>query len=244
MSQTTTQYIHGHHESVLRSHTWRTAKNSAAYMLDYINPSMYILDVGCGPGTITADFAAAAAALVPQGKVLGLEHAPDILQQARSTASKRALENTEFAVGNVHALEYHDGTFDIVHAHQALREMRHYSSIIWFPEVEGLQQWKNHYVHVARSVGGEPDAGRQMHAWARKAGFSKSNVKAMASTWCYNTPEEKTWWSEMWADRITALTGGHADEEELTNISKAWREWGAREDGWFTMICGELVCCV
>ena len=26
-------YTHGHHESVLRSHRWRTAENSAAYLL-------------------------------------------------------------------------------------------------------------------------------------------------------------------------------------------------------------------
>ncbi|MEU7161670.1 class I SAM-dependent methyltransferase, partial [Streptomyces chrestomyceticus] len=54
----TAVYTHGHHESVLRSHTWRTAANSAAYLLDAIEPHMEILDIGCGPGTITADLAA------------------------------------------------------------------------------------------------------------------------------------------------------------------------------------------
>ncbi|UKZ58752.1 uncharacterized protein TrAtP1_000077 [Trichoderma atroviride] len=33
-------YTHGHHASVLRSHTWRTAANSAAYLLP---PSQAIL---------------------------------------------------------------------------------------------------------------------------------------------------------------------------------------------------------
>ena len=27
------QYTHGHHESVLRSHRWRTAENSAGFLL-------------------------------------------------------------------------------------------------------------------------------------------------------------------------------------------------------------------
>ncbi|MGH7747598.1 MAG: SAM-dependent methyltransferase, partial [Candidatus Dormibacteria bacterium] len=31
-------YTHGHHESVLRSHRWRTAANSAAYLLDRLGP--------------------------------------------------------------------------------------------------------------------------------------------------------------------------------------------------------------
>ena len=51
-------YTHGHHESVLRSHVWRTAENSAAYLLPHLAPGLDLLDVGCGPGTITADLAA------------------------------------------------------------------------------------------------------------------------------------------------------------------------------------------
>ncbi len=50
-------YTHGHHESVLRSHSWRTAENSAGYLLPHLEPGMRLLDVGCGPGTITLDLA-------------------------------------------------------------------------------------------------------------------------------------------------------------------------------------------
>ena len=32
VSDTPDIYVHGHHESVLRSHTWRTVENSAAYL--------------------------------------------------------------------------------------------------------------------------------------------------------------------------------------------------------------------
>ena len=46
-------YTHGHHESVLRSHTWRTVENSAAYLMTTLQPGLSLLDVGCGPGTIT-----------------------------------------------------------------------------------------------------------------------------------------------------------------------------------------------
>jgi ubiquinone/menaquinone biosynthesis C-methylase UbiE len=52
-------YTHGHHDSVLRSHRWRTAENSAGYLLPHLSPGMSLLDVGCGPGTITLDIAAA-----------------------------------------------------------------------------------------------------------------------------------------------------------------------------------------
>ena len=129
-AQETAVYTHGHHESVLRSHTWRTAANSAAYLLGSLKPHMNVLDIGCGPGTITADLAA----LVPDGHVTGVDHAPGILEQARTTAAERGQENVDFAVADVHALDFPDDTFCVVHAHQvlqhvgdpvqALREMR------------------------------------------------------------------------------------------------------------------------
>jgi ubiquinone/menaquinone biosynthesis C-methylase UbiE len=51
-------YLHGHHESVLRSHRWRTAENSAGYLLAQLGPGDRVLDVGCGPGTITTGLSA------------------------------------------------------------------------------------------------------------------------------------------------------------------------------------------
>src|SRR4051794_10466723 len=62
-------YTHGHHEAVLRSHQWRTAANSAAYLLPHLASGMFLLDIGCGPGTITIDLAEA----VAPGRVVGLD---------------------------------------------------------------------------------------------------------------------------------------------------------------------------
>ncbi|MFF9478726.1 methyltransferase domain-containing protein [Streptomyces sp. NPDC014733] len=269
MPQETAVYTHGHHESVLRSHTWRTAANSAAYLLDSLRPHMKVLDIGCGPGTITADLAA----LVPDGQVTALDRAPGILQQARATVEDRGLTNVRFAVGDVHALDHPDDTFCVTHAHQvlqhvgdpvqALREMRRvtrpggivavrdadYAAMTWYPEVPGMDAWLHLYERVTRANGGEPDAGRRLHAWARQAGFAPEAVTATAGTWCYRTPEERAWWSGLWADRTVssgyaelAVDGGHATPRELTEIAAAWRAWGAEEDAWFAVLHGELLC--
>ncbi|MEV0603292.1 methyltransferase domain-containing protein [Streptomyces sp. NPDC050315] len=269
MSQESAVYTHGHHESVLRSHTWRTAANSAAYLLDSLKPHMKILDIGCGPGTITADLAA----LVPDGSVTGLEHAPGVLEQARAVADGRGLTNVHFAVGDVHALDYPDDTFCVVHAHQvlqhvgdpvqALREMRRvtapggivavrdadYGTMTWYPDVTGMDEWLDLYQRVAQANGGYPDGGRRLRSWALAAGFAPEAVTSTVSGWCYATPEERAWWSDLWAERTLASTyaqrateGGHATEAELRAISAAWREWGTREDGWFAMVHGEILC--
>ncbi|MFI0235481.1 class I SAM-dependent methyltransferase [Streptomyces sp. NPDC016845] len=268
-SQENAVYTHGHHESVLRSHTWRTAVNSAGYLLGSLKPHMRILDIGCGPGTITADLAA----LVPDGHVTGADHAPGILDQARATATERGLSNVEFTTADVHALDWPDDTFCVVHAHQvlqhvgdpvqALREMRRvtkpggfiavrdsdYAAMTWHPQAPGMTNWLDLYRRVARANGGEPDAGRHLKSWALEAGFAPADITATAGTWCYATPDEIAWWSGLWADRTVASTyadrateGGHATPGQLTAVSEAWREWGTHEDAWFAVLHGEILC--
>lgn len=66
-------YSTDHSTSVLQTHSWRTLSNSALYLLPYIQPDLQILDVGCGPGSMTIDFAKH----VPRGHVTGVEYVPD-----------------------------------------------------------------------------------------------------------------------------------------------------------------------
>src|SRR6201994_334318 len=110
-------YTHGHHESVLRAHRRRTAENSAGYLLPHVRPGISLLDVGCGPGTITADLAA----LVAPGQVTAVEMTDDALDLARAEAQARGQSNIVFATSDVHALAFPDDTFDVVHAHQVLQ---------------------------------------------------------------------------------------------------------------------------
>jgi len=268
MTIKTAPYAHGHHESVLRSHSWRTAANSAAYLLPLLKSHMHILDIGCGPGTISVGLAK----MVPDGKVIGLEYAPDVLEKARAIAADKGVQNIEFVTGNVHALTYPDATFDVVHAHQvlqhlgdpvqALREMRRvtkpggiiavrdydFSGMTWYPEPQALDDWLDLYYRVSRSYGGEPDAGRRLKSWARQAGFEPAKVTCSTGTWCFSTPEDIAWWSGLWADRTTssefarrALEEGHATQDELDRIAKGWRAWGKDQDAWLVVLHGEVI---
>ncbi|CAL9580554.1 class I SAM-dependent methyltransferase [Streptomyces sp. enrichment culture] len=260
-------YTHGHHESVLRSHRWRTAENSAAYLLGELRPGLDVLDVGCGPGTITADLAVR----VAPGRVTAVDASAGVLEQARAVAAERGVANVGFEVADAHALDFADGSFDVVHAHQvlqhvgdpvgALREMRRvcrpggvvavrdsdYAGFTWFPEVPELTEWLALYRRVARANGGEPDAGRRLLSWARAAGFT--DITPSAAAWCFATREDRAWWSALWADRTTesaygrlAVEGGHTSPERLAALARGWREWGAHDDGWFAVPHGEILC--
>ena len=84
-------YTHGHHESVLRSHQWRTAENSAGYLLDALTPGTSVLDVGCGPGTITVDFAQR----VAPARVVGIDRVEEVLETARAAARGAGVDNVK-----------------------------------------------------------------------------------------------------------------------------------------------------
>jgi SAM-dependent methyltransferase len=257
-------YTHGHAESVLRSHRARTAANSAAYLLPHLRPTDRLLDVGSGPGTITADLAR----LV--GEVVAFEINDDAAALTRGELERQGVTNADVRVGDVHALDLPDDAFDVIHAHQvlqhvtdpvaALREMARvtrpggvvavrdsdYAAFAWYPRLPGLDRWLDLYQAAARANGGEPDAGRHLLAWAHAAGLD--DVTATSSTWCFATPETRAWWGGMWAERVTgsALAGqllreGRASESELEVVADAWRSWAADRDGWISIPHGELV---
>lgn len=260
------RYTHGHHESVLRSHTWRTAENSAAYLLPELRPGQSLLDVGCGPGTITVDLAR----LVAPGPVLGVDPSVAVLDGARRTAAAAGVA-VRFEVGDIYGEDLGADSFDVVHAHQvlqhlpdpvkALRQMRRlcapgglvaardgdYAAMTWYPQLPALDRWLALYRRVARANGGEPDAGRRLFGWAIEAGFS--DVRPSASVWCYAADEDRAWWGGLWADRIVAsalaeqaIAGGFATVPELRELSDGWREWAASPDGWFAVLNGEVLC--
>lgn len=107
------QHVLGHHESVLRSHRWRTAENSAAYLLADLRPGMSLLDVECGPGTLTADLAER----VAPGRVTAVEVTPGALELARAEAANRGRTDLTFVVSDIHRLgaETEDGWLSILH---------------------------------------------------------------------------------------------------------------------------------
>lgn len=169
-------YTHGHHSSVLRSHSSRDISNSAEYLRPHLTPSTRLLDVGAGPGSITVDFAGVVA------RVTATEIDENALGLSRGLAESRGVANIDFSVEDVHALSFADDSFDVVHAHQvlqhvgdpvqALREMRRvtvpggvvaardadYAGFHWFPMLPELDRWLDLY---RRGAGQRRRAGRR-----------------------------------------------------------------------------------
>ncbi|MDE3064863.1 MAG: methyltransferase domain-containing protein, partial [Acidobacteriota bacterium] len=240
------------------------AENSAKYLLPRLTPGASLLDIGCGPGTITADFAR----LLVDGAVVGVDRSGDVIDAARAQA--QGVANLRFEVGDVYHLGFEDGSFDVVHAHQvlqhladpvrALREMRRvlvpggivavrdadFGSFAWAPPDPALDRWMALYHRITQRNGAQADAGRWLKAWVRAAGFG--SLEVTSSTWTYESDAERHWWGGLWADRVLesdlgtqALADGLATRAELEEIAEAFRRWADDPDGVFIVPSGEVI---
>jgi len=258
-------YTHGHHASVVGAHATRTIANSAAYLAPLLTPGQSLLDVGCGPGSITVEFAEL---LGESSEVLAFDLSSEVIDQARAAYPGTS---ARFETMDLYNLAVDDNHFDVAHAHQvlqhvsdpiaALREMKRvvkpggvvavrdadYAAMHWSPASPLLDRWQELYRAVAYANDAEPDAARHLVAWAREAGFT--DVTPSVSTWLFTAPEGAAWWGGTWAQRIVsssladrAVELGLSSRDELSELSTAWSQWAGDPAAWFVVVHGELIC--
>jgi SAM-dependent methyltransferase len=229
-----------------------------------LDPGMRLLDVGCGPGSISLDLAGIVS------HVVGIDGAGAAIEQAHTEAERRGVTNAEFRVADAYELPFEDASFDVVHAHQvlqhladpvrALREARRvvkpggivagrdadYGTMVHDPHEPRLDRWLELYHRVARHDGGEPDAGRRLAGWFTASGLS--DLQVTTSTWTYSTVPEIDAWRDLWVSRLTearlgrrAMELGLADRAELDDLADGWRAWASSERPFFAFLHGEVV---
>ena len=254
-------YTHGHASAVVRHHAKRTAEEAAAFLLPELQPGMRLLDVGCGPGSITRGLAE----IVAPGQVVGLDMSSETLDAARRDAAARGLENLRYEIGSVYELAFPDASFDAAYAHQvfqhlrerevALREMLRvlrpggliavrdvdWGTVAYWPR----DPWIDRFIEVHERTwyqnGGEPQMGRQLRALFNGAGIA--DVRITASVWCYATRGETTEWGQSYADRLVSspmgdrpVEYGYASREDIQAMASALRAWGSHPDALWAFI--------
>ena len=261
-------YTHGHHESVLRSHRWRTAENSAGYLLPH-------LDAGRSS---------------PRRRLrTGHDHRrPRRSSRARATSSAstsptrssptagRAAEeagaaNVTFARGDAYGVDVAAGSFDVVHAHQVLQHLgdpiaaltemgrvlrpggllavrdSDFGAFVWAPPDERLDHWMQLYHRVTERNGAQADAGRWLPSWVRAAGFT--DLQVSSSTWTFADPRQPRLVGAAVGGSGTPLVVRQPGEGvraqptrlELDDIADAFESWASAPDGVFVVVHVEVL---
>ncbi len=135
------RYAHGYHAVIVDSYAQRSAETCAAFVLPRLASHHELLDLGCGPATITLGLARHVR------RVVGVDKSAEMVQQARQaaaeTASKAAGEaksggageaasggageagtlNVSFEIASAYELPFDDDSFDVVYAHQVMQHL-------------------------------------------------------------------------------------------------------------------------
>ncbi len=184
-------YAPGFADDALAMLTRRTAATRAAFFLPSLAPGMRLLDVGCGPGTITLGLAQA----VAPGACIGIDVEPSQVALARAAAAREGVGNVAFEVASAYALPFADGSFDAAFSHALFEHLARPADVLaelrrvvrpggvigvccsdWGdaavdPRTPDVELALACHLALRRRAGGDPFAGAQLEGWVAAAGF-------------------------------------------------------------------------
>ena len=218
-------------------HAARTAESQAAFLLPHLRPGMELLDLGCGPGSITVGLAAA----VAPGRTTGIDVDPV------------PVDGVTVVHGDATSLPFPDASFDAIYASAllqhladpvaALREARRVArpgAVIGVVDTD----WDGEIFHPTNDIlvrsmalarrlreGTSPCVGKQLRHLLSEAGFVR--CEGFARVMSYGSPEVVANLGEFTAGlfrspvaRTRAAKSGLATEAELDEMCEAWTDWG------------------
>lgn len=98
----------------------RGIETHGQFVKPYLQGGMSMLDCGCGPGTMTIDFAR----IISPGRIIGIDIDKRQLESAKKTAQDTQVSNAEFKQASILNLPFDDNAFDIVFAQALLMHLK------------------------------------------------------------------------------------------------------------------------
>jgi len=175
----------------------RTASREAAFLVPYLHAGMQLLDVGCGPGSITLGLAES----VAPGWAVGIDLQSAQIEQARELAAARGVRTARFEVADIYGLPFPDKSFDAAFAHGVLMHLREpvralaelhrvlrpggivgirdpdWGATLRAPATPLWEQWRALAVRVRQHNGGDPFLGRHHRRLLLEAGFARAEAR-------------------------------------------------------------------
>ena len=244
----------------------RRAANSAAHLLPKLSSGMRLLDVGCGPGTISMGLADA----VAPGEFIGIDIEESQVEMARAAASAGGHKNAAFQVADALKLPFESNSFDVVHAHAAMMHVPDTSGAI----AEILRVLKPGGIISSRDVilsscftepkhgdfdnawhifgkllsanGGHPEMGKELKGVLHAAGFS--DISVSASFECFAAKEDVDFfhgfaqgWFFSEQTMAAAKKLGLASDDDLDRWRGLLDQWQADPAAFATIAWGEAL---
>ncbi|MCB1081651.1 MAG: class I SAM-dependent methyltransferase [Chlamydiia bacterium] len=110
------QYPIGYSDTAINIFKERSAFKNGRFLIPHLKETDHLLDCGCGPGSITLDFAT----LLPCGHVTGIDVEPSQIPIAQSLMQEREITNATFMQGSILSLPFENDQFDVAFTNAVL----------------------------------------------------------------------------------------------------------------------------
>jgi SAM-dependent methyltransferase len=241
----------------------RSAAEYADFVLPSIGAADRVLDVGCGPGSITLGLAQLA------GHVTGIDLDDAEFTDARAYATEHGIDNVEFLPGSIYQLDVPDASFDVctlfsmmetlddplaglAEVRRVLRpggligasSIEYGGLILHGPDEPLLRRFYQLRLQIWEAQGDvHYYRGRELRGLLLAAGFE--DVEAFATYFSYGTQERvRTFGLARAADcRDDWYTGGVAkygliEADEIPVLEQAWIRWAESPDSFAAFTWG------
>ena len=258
----TPDYSMGYEEAMKRIVSSRTAATHAAYLLPHLKPGLRMLDIGCGPGTISVGLAKA----VHPGEFIGVDMEESQVELSIKAEHEGGNANARFQVADALNMLFPNDHFDVVHLHAvlmhipdtmpALSEIQRVlkpggilgvrDSIMDMsfiaPNIGNLNRFYPIFAAVVTANGGHPHMGKDHRALLSKAGFV--DIESTGSFDSWGSPETVPALSHFigglpFAEQ--AISQGITTREELDELRKNAIVWRDHPGAFTAMAFGEVV---
>jgi ubiquinone/menaquinone biosynthesis C-methylase UbiE len=249
-----------------RDYAARTADKQAAFVEPYLHPGMDLLDVGCGPGTITLGLAQ----VVDPGRVNGIDHDEQHIEAARALAAELGTLNATFDIGNALRLPFEEAVFDAAFendmfthlAQDAVRAARevyrvlkpgglfaardvYARKVVWGHQSDTIREFDRLFDLWHHSRGSDINLGVRLPAILREAGFIDT-VKSVSADNKGN-PESVQANAKMMIALLEGpfgraiLNNEWAEAATIESIKTGIHAWGEHPDAFFANVHVEVI---
>ena len=235
-------YTNGYGEAALHFMKRRTLATHGRFIEPLLRLGQRILDLGCGPGTMTRDLARCVG---PNGSVVGID------REGAQFEGRKDLSVT-FRAMDAYRLEFEKETFDGIFSHalfehlarpmDVLTEARRvlktggfiglrspdWGGFIAHPCNEPVRAALMARLELQTCNGGNVHAGRHLGEWLRRAGFA--DVKISAN---YEIYDDNAFIVEHIASQL--------ENDGQVQHAQAWRKWGENPEAMFAQAWFEAI---
>jgi ubiquinone/menaquinone biosynthesis C-methylase UbiE len=244
----------------------RRAGLQAAFLVPHLRAGMDLLDIGCGPGTITLGLAAE----VNPGHAYGVDHDSTHVAEATHLASDQGAANVTFQLADAFSLPFDDGAFDVafendmfIHlADRAVEAAREANRVlkpggllaareadadlaVWGHRTDDLQVIDGLMKAWQAARGSDISLGLRLPSILRQAGFTPILKSVSADT--KGDEEGVRSHARLTIDLLdgplggAALAFGWADRATIGRLKESIRAWSNHPDAFFANVHIEVL---